>query len=162
MPSSQAVSQTVHDTADSQRRCEPSDRLRPASWMLDADVVALHDVRRHHSVSAPAVEQNEVFAASSHAHTLACTTVTLYLACSWIPKMFCLFVYWGFRARRLLGSLCAHNVRYARELGSTINVRDSQFGGIPRSDPTDLDPGSYGIIDPQSSFCREILWDHRS
>ena len=35
----------------------------------------------------------------------------------------------GFRARRLLGSLCAHNVRYARKLGSKINVRDSQFGG---------------------------------
>ena len=26
----------------------------------------------------------------------------------------------------------------------------------------DLDLGSYGIIDPRSSFCRKILWDHRS
>ena len=25
----------------------------------------------------------------------------------------------------------------------------------------DLDLGSYKIIDPRSSFCRKILWDHR-
>ena len=44
-----------------------------------------------------------------------------------IKDSFTFLVYWGFRARRLLGSLCTHNVRYARELGSKINVRDSQF-----------------------------------
>ena len=35
-------------------------------------------------------------------------------------------VYWGFRARRLLGSLCAHKLRYARE-EVKIYERDSQF-----------------------------------
>ena len=30
------------------------------------------------------------------------------------------------------------------------------------SDPMDLDPGSFEIIDPTLSFCREIHWDHRS
>ena len=48
------------------------------------------------------------------------------------PLLFCLFVYWGFRARRLLGSLCAHNVRYARELGSKINEEIHSLGDITR------------------------------
>ena len=33
-----------------------------------------------------------------------------------------LFAYWGFRARRLLRSLCAHNVHYVNELESNMSV----------------------------------------
>ena len=54
-----------------------------------------------------------------------------------------------------------HNPSEKRGLRVGRHVRGSQKR-IWRSDPMDLDPRSYGIIDPSLPFCREIHSDHGS
>ena len=45
----------------------------------------------------------------------------------WRTENDSLFVYWGFRARRLLRLLCAHNVQYVNEFESKMEIGYTRF-----------------------------------